>query len=73
MRTLRRHCIGRLRSSLQPFTDNCASEMGTIEACNYEEQLGETIRAAKATVSEPAADFYFDSHLRWLCFGSSES
>jgi Bacterial Ig-like domain (group 2) len=35
-------------ASLQPFTDNCASEMGTIEACNYEEQLGETIRAAKA-------------------------
>jgi len=35
-------------ASLQPFTDNCASEVGTIEACNYEQQLGETIRAAKA-------------------------
>ena len=37
-----------LVDSLQPFTDNCASEVGTIEACNYEKQLGETIRAAKA-------------------------
>jgi hypothetical protein len=34
-------------ASLQPFTDSCASESGTIEACNYEKQLGETIRAAK--------------------------
>ena len=47
MRTLRRLACRRF-ASLQPFTDNCASEMGTIEACNYEEQLGETIRAAKA-------------------------
>jgi len=35
-------------TSLQPFTDNCASEKDTIEACYYEKQLGETIRAAKA-------------------------
>jgi hypothetical protein len=34
-------------TSLRPFTDNCASEKGAIEACYYEEQLGETIRAAK--------------------------
>ena len=34
-------------TSLQPFTDNCASEAATIEACYYEKQLGETIRAAK--------------------------
>jgi hypothetical protein len=34
-------------ASLSPFTDNCASEVATIEACNYESQLGQTIRAAK--------------------------
>ena len=39
-------------ASLFPFTDNCAGEIGAVavpvEACNYEWQLGETIRAAKA-------------------------
>ena len=34
-------------AALHPFTDNCASEVGAIEACHYESQLGQTIRAAK--------------------------
>jgi len=35
-------------AALRPLTDNCANEVTTIEACHYESQLGQTIRAAKA-------------------------
>jgi hypothetical protein len=34
-------------ATLFPFSDQCANEVNTVEACDYESQLGKTIRAAK--------------------------